>query len=225
MYAPAKQEQLDAFELGSKYTAFGGYAQINGAVYYYLYKDKQLLGSFPDPLFGQLPVLQNAPEARVYGAEFDITAEPLEGLSIVASGAYVDTEIREYEGTDELGNEVDFAGRPFNYAPKFETSLLLHYVHGLTHTLNFVLGADYNWTDDTNATLAGLPDFRIPEYSLVNARIGLESADGRWKAGLWGRNLTDTFIVNNVINPGDDISRRTGMPRTYGLSLAYFWNR
>ena len=140
MYAPAKQEQLDAFELGSKYTAFGGYAQINGAVYYYLYKDKQLLGSFPDPLFGQLPVLQNAPEARVYGAEFDITAEPLEGLSIVASGAYVDTEIREYEGTDELGNEVDFAGRPFNYAPKFETSLLLHYVHGLTHTLNSVLG-------------------------------------------------------------------------------------
>ena len=40
--------------------------QVNLAAYYYDYTDKPLLGSVTDPVFGQLPRLNNAPKSRVY---------------------------------------------------------------------------------------------------------------------------------------------------------------
>jgi outer membrane receptor protein involved in Fe transport len=218
-YVPATQEKLNAYELGNKSTLWDGRAQIDASVYYYDYKDKQLLGSVSDPIFGALPRLNNAPKSRVYGAELNLSGTPFPELYLAAAAAYVNTKVIEFSGRDEFGATADFAGRPFNYAPKLQYSLIGNYVYPLTERLDLSLGADYNHAQATNATLAELAQFKIPAYSVVNARLGIGANSGSWKLTAWGRNLTNAFIVNNVLNPGDDINRRVGMPITYGATL------
>jgi outer membrane receptor protein involved in Fe transport len=38
---------------------------------------------------------------------------------------------------------------------------------------------------------------------------------------LWGKNVTNRFYVNNVVELEDDVIRYTGMPITYGISVGY----
>nr|WP_273475633.1 TonB-dependent receptor [Spongiibacter nanhainus] len=95
--------------------------QVNTAVFHYQYKDKQLKTNFRDPIFGALPILRNAPESEVTGAELDIKATPLEGLFVSFSASYLDTEVIEFVSGDSDGNEFDFAGKPFNYSPSGNT--------------------------------------------------------------------------------------------------------
>lgn len=65
-YYPVKQEELLAYDVGSKMSLAQRTLQLNLAAYYYDYKDKQLIVSFIDPVFGVLPRLGNVPKSRVY---------------------------------------------------------------------------------------------------------------------------------------------------------------
>jgi len=38
---------------------------------------------------------------------------------------------------------------------------------------------------------------------------------------LWGKNVTNRFYVNNIVELEDDVIRYTGMPITYGISVGY----
>lgn len=220
-YEPVTQEQLDAYEIGSKNTLLDGLIQANGAVFYYDYKDKQLLSNVNDPFFGPLPVLRNAPKSRVIGVELELQSNPLEGLFASVSASYLDAEIEEFTGVNNEGDTVDYKGERFNFTPEWSGTVLLNYVRPVSEWWRLILGADYNYTGQTNAQLGGDPRFRQPQYTLINARVGLGSIDERWTLTLFGRNLGDEYYVLGSFNPGDTISRYTGMPRTIGLTLNY----
>lgn len=220
-YEPVTQEQLDAFEIGSKSTLFDGLLQANAAIFYYDYEDKQLLSNVNDPFFGPLPVLRNAPKSRVRGVELELQANPFEGLFTSVSASYLDAEVEEFTGINNEGDTIDYAGARFNFTPEWSGTLLLNYTRPVGERWRLILGADCNYTGQTNAQLGGDPRFSQPQYTLVNARVGVGSADERWSLSLFGRNLGDEYYVLGTFNPGDTISRYTGMPRTFGLALRY----
>ena len=220
-YEPVTQEQLDAYELGTKNTLLDGLIQLNGAVFFYDYKDKQLLSNVNDAVFGPLPLLRNAPESRVMGVELELQSNPLDGLFASASVTYLDAEVEEFVGINNNGDEVDYSGERFNFTPEWSATVLLNYTRAMSANWNLILGADANFTGETNAQLGGDPRFAQPDYTLFNARAGLRTADERWTFTLFGRNLGDEYTVLGTFNPGDTISRYTGMPRTIGLSVAY----
>ena len=60
-------------------------------------------------------------------------------------------------------------------------------------------------------------------YSLVNARLQFDSADGHWYVALWGQNLGDQLYAENIIrqDPLTGASRFWGAPRTYGVQAGY----
>lgn len=60
----------------------------------------------------------------------------------------------------------------------------------------------------------------INERALLDARLGVESADGRRWLWAWGRNITDEHYWNQTQHVNDVLLRFTGMPRTYGVSLS-----
>ena len=95
---PVVQEQLDAYEIGFKATLADGAAQLNGAVFYYDYTDKQLLTKISDPIFETLFTLNNAPKSKVTGAELDLQWVPVEGLTIGGGVSYLETEISDIPG-------------------------------------------------------------------------------------------------------------------------------
>ncbi|MGQ0698410.1 MAG: TonB-dependent receptor [Panacagrimonas sp.] len=217
---PVTQEQLDAIETGGKLTLFDRDVQLNYALFYYDYKDKQLLNRVVDPLFGPLPILKNAPKSEVLGAELELQVSPLSGLFLSASASYLKTEVKEFVGIDEAGDERDFAGNAFNFTPEFSYALLANYVFAVSQSLDMTVGADYNHKGSTNSVLGGDDFFEHDAYGVTNLRLGVGRNDGVWEVTAWGRNIFDEFYTVSVFDPGDAISRYTGMTRTYGLSLA-----
>src|SRR5690606_24651261 len=92
-YAPVDQEKITAYEIGVKSTLFGRTLQLDGAVFYNDYVDKQLKGRTIVPVFGPLEALVNIPESRVQGAELQINWAPVAGLRLGTGITYLDTEV------------------------------------------------------------------------------------------------------------------------------------
>ena len=74
------------------------------------------------------------------------------------------------------------------------------------------------WIDD-----GGLPadDFYIKGYALLDVRAGVSSSDGRWRASIYGRNITNKSYVTAISTYLDTLIRYRGKPTVYGLSLSY----
>ncbi|WP_269620154.1 TonB-dependent receptor [Zhongshania sp. BJYM1] len=220
-FEPVTQEQLDAVEIGGKFTLLNKAMQLNASVFDYRYKDKQLVTNFRDPIFGALPILRNAPKSTVRGAELDIKYTPVEGLYLSVAAAYLDTEVEELVSGDSNGDEFDFAGKPFNYSPRWEYTLLLDYVLPVFERYELSVGIDYSYSGETNASLEQDERFFIDDYGVINARLAFAPSVGPWELMLWSRNLGDEYYYNNVTNQLDTIGRYTGMPVTYGISLSW----
>src|SRR3546814_2644152 len=78
---------------------------INGAAFYYDYKDKQLRAKFVDPIFGALDKLVNVPKSKIKGAELNVNAQPTSGLTLSGSVTHLDAKVSKYEGI--TGSVVD----------------------------------------------------------------------------------------------------------------------
>jgi outer membrane protein OmpA-like peptidoglycan-associated protein len=56
---------------------------------------------------------------------------------------------------------------------------------------------------------------------VVDLQAGAESQDGQWRVFGWGKNVFDKFYLTNVVQFEDIVGRYTGMPATYGVTVAY----
>lgn len=238
---PAVQEQLDSIEIGFKSTLADGAAQINGAIYNYDYKDKQLLTKIPDAIFGTLWTLQNIPDSNVMGAELDLQWVPAQGVTIGGGVSYLETEISGFVGTNQTGQRLNFDDSEFPFSAKLQLSATAKYEWDITDALLGNIAVDLSYTDDSRADFTGkgsyqldndnLPDLTKPYgfdedyviegYTLINARMGIADNTDKWAASVWVRNLTNEFYITNTIQHGDMVSRYAGMPRTYGITVDY----
>ena len=76
-----------------------------------------------------------------------------------------------------------------------------------------------------------MPEKDQNPFTVVNARVGLGSSDGRWMVELWGQNLTNALYYEVAFNnplqspsvasrsPQNTFGAGYGDPRTYGLTL------
>lgn len=220
-YVPVTQEELTAYELGAKLSFLDKKVRADFALFYYDYVDKQLLTRLSDPILGPLPVLLNAPESEVYGAEFDVKARPIQGLLVAAVGSWLKSEVKEFSGTDFNGNDRDFAGQPFNFSPEKQATLLVEYSYPFSSGMDVGVGFDYTYSSDTNGTLEGDPRYKMDSWYQVGARAYVAQVDGVWDVSIWGRNITNEHVSTGVFNLGDTVVRYTAMPRVYGITFSY----
>lgn len=217
---PVKQEELTSYEIGTKLSLFDRRVQFNAAAFHYDYVNKQFFSFLP--VFPGLvtATLLNIPKSNVDGVEFDITAQPIEGLRVTAGATYIKTEVKKYIGFDFAGAPLDFSGKEFNYAPPWSANLDAEYTFPVGDALKAFVGGSVTYRDSTFADLGENPDFAMPSYTLLDARIGLVS-DAGWRVSLYGRNLTDEYYWNSVASAGDGAVRFTGEPRTIGANFSY----
>jgi len=243
---PVVQEELLAYELGSKLTLLDGLMQLNAAIYYYDYTDKQILGAVPDFVFGSLPALVNVPESNVKGAELSIEWYPIEGLRIAPALTYVDSEItgtfRNFDPFFGPNNPdtKNFSGQPFPNSPEWLGNLDLQYSWTLNNGATMFVGANLNYQDETKGFFfdecqeagvsctrdafagevpLGDTDLEVNSRTIIDARIGVEM--GNWRIQLFGRNLSDEHYWDNASHVNDALLRFTGLPKTYGVSVNY----
>ena len=232
-YTPAGQEKVVAFEGGFKAPLADGKVQLNGAAFYYDYSNKQVRGRVIDAIFGLLEKLLNVPKSRVFGIEGELVVRPTEGLHLSASATYLSTKVTSnYTKTPDglsvynaAGYTGNFKDSELPYTPKFSANADFQYDIPVSDDLKAFVGGTLIYQGKQNATFTTptLPavDFVIPGYATVDARIGVASADDRWRVSIYGRNITNKSYITGVSTFLDTRLRYRGRPAVFGLSLAY----
>lgn len=169
-----ENEVLTSYEVGIKSTLADG-LRLNGAAYYYDYKDYQGF-----QLEGLSLFVVNA-DAESQGMELELVATPAEGLNVLLGVAYMETEI--VSGTDK-GNEMPFS-------PELSANLLIRKGWVLDNGGEFAVQLDANWSDDQEMDTLNSPGVLIEDKYTVNARISYTTADENMTFALMGKNITD----------------------------------
>ncbi|WP_196221855.1 TonB-dependent receptor [Sphingobium sp. CAP-1] len=220
-FAPVKQESVTAYEIGIKATALDRRLQVNAAIFHYTYDDKQIRGLVIDPIFNQLEKLVNVPKSRINGAEIDITARPMSGLTLRTAGTWIDSKVLNFVGINNDRVLGDYRGSELPFSPKWQLVGDAEYRWALSSDLNAFAGANILYNSKTNSTLGAPESSRIKAFATLDLRAGISGPDDKWTLSVWGRNVTDTYYWTNQFVTQDVIVRYTAMPATFGLSASY----
>ena len=226
---PYSEETLTSYEIGSKATLLDGTMQLNGAIFYYDYEDKQEQDASVT-FVGNISGLTNVPESEIYGAEIDMQWLPTDGLTVNAGVAWLDTEITDWDAVDTDASAwpntvyTDVSGAELSQSPEWQYNAMVKYEWPLGDRLMMEVAGDVSYTDETTGGIN--PEEATEDYAIYGARLGLSSADGQWRALLWGRNLTDEDYYPSAYTGGNGpFVRSQGMPRTYGVTLSYLFGQ
>ena len=206
-------ETITAYEVGAKTQWLDDSLTFNITGFIQDFEDKQE-GFFnvAERFFS----IFNASEASMDGVEIEAVWYPTDGLALNFSYSYLDTEYERFV----IPGGADFTGNRLQTAPENTYSAGFNYRHPIKDIGNLLLNASYSWQDDYFTGASNSPDFLIDSYGLVNASIGFESGDGRWRLSLWGNNLSDKEYVL-IRGTSGAIGEYFGAPRTYGATLTF----
>lgn len=232
-YQPVTQESLIAYEVGIK-ADVGANLDLTAAVFHYDYDDKQLRARIIDPtgVFGVIDALVNIPESQEDGAELALTWRPLSGLALTASATYLDARVTgRFETIDVFTGSLDnFDGYNFPATPEWTAAAGAQYGWSLSGGLNAFVRADYRYQTEASSAFEsrgdqtlGYPSLGIDAYGLLDLRAGLESADGRWSAQIFGKNVTNEHYWTFAARIYDTSVRYAGRPAAYGMTVKYHW--
>ncbi len=220
-FEPVRQEQLTAYEIGTKLGLFDRAMQLNVSAFYYDYKDKQIFGRVADVIFGTLSRIDNIPKSRQFGVEADATIRITPELRLNMAGVYLNSKIEEYSGYNQFSQFQNFSGNPYPYTPEFQGNALLAYDQPVTDTLNINGTIAVSYQSKTNASASQLPDFKIDGYALAGITFGVAAPDGEWSVQGYVNNLFDKYYWVGVESATDSVFRFAGMPRQFGVRLGF----
>jgi outer membrane receptor protein involved in Fe transport len=225
--AQYQPDTLTNYEFGWKSSMLERHLQWNGAVYYMPWKDYQTL-LFDPNLCASSSFSANIGDARIYGAESDVKYRPNSSLSMDVSLSYNDARIK----TNNFQNASFqvLPGERLPYDPYFSWSANLRYESPLPSQDSLRAYVQYDvshkgdmWNNLQTSGSNGLPRVLQPGYSLMNLRLGLNEAGGRWLAEFYVRNLLDKHAVIYTNEGNFDLRQTVNEPRVYGLRLSYRW--
>ncbi|TAJ72789.1 MAG: TonB-dependent receptor [Phenylobacterium sp.] len=219
-FDPIPQESLVAYEGGVKAALLDRRVQLNASAFYYDYRDKQLRGAYLDQIFGPLEALVSIPKSHVVGAEAQLVARPIDGLTFDTAMTWLHTNVDRFTGVDGLAQFGDQAGTPFPFSPTWQAVANLDYEFPIVDGVQGFVGGTLTSRSRTYAGVGAPAPMRIEAYTLLDLRAGLESIDGRRRAWIWGRNVTNEYYWSNVFLNANVVSRFVGQPATYGLTIS-----
>ena len=173
-------EILDAYEGGFKATLFGGTTRVNTSVFYYDYKDFQTFNA------AGIDLLVSNIDAENIGAEIEIVTNPWEGWEFLFGIGLQDAEQKDSNFGGFISDE------PLPNAPDLMLNGLARYEWAGFRGGMMSAQVDFNYVDERSLNAAGHPALFDGDYTIVNAKLGWSSADDRWDAELWFKNILDT---------------------------------
>jgi len=222
---PLEPVSIEAFEIGMKGDFLSNRLRVNAALFHY-----DLSNVIVDRLVNTIRSQANAAESRIRGVELDVTAAPIDDLTLTASVSLTDPKYTDYQNSihfvpnpNGISWDVvsaDDTGQQLQGTEKFAATATANYQFvtsvgefSLTGAVNFRSGAHFD-TQDLNTQ---------PNYKLVDGSVGWTAPGGRFDAKLWGKNLTDEQVGD--LFPGNVIMLYSALaPRTYGIRVGYKWD-
>ena len=208
----ARQESVDAFEIGAKET-IGHRLIVNASLFYNAYKDLQLNLS-------QLNAAGTAAannfvnvDANAYGLELEATWQPIKPLQVIASYGYLNTEITKgccfYDPADPSAllagakpkggtattNGVllvfqDLKGSQLFQSPENKFAVNANYTFEFEPG-SLILSGTYTWTDSTIYQPFNDPAFEVPSYGTADFRALWKNAGTKYEVIAFVKNAFD----------------------------------
>lgn len=200
-------------EVGIKSQLFSNRLRLNLALFDTQYDNQQ--ASFRDTATNVIRVV--AADAEIRGAEVEATWLPVDALTLSLNVGWLDSEY-----TSVQPGHPAFAVRDrvrLKQVPKNSGRFSAEYripVPALGGQIN--IGASYLRSADIPRDIANNPIATTPAYSVVDAQIGYESDDGRWRIGAGGENLTGETYWTMATAP---FARFYAPKRTWSATLRY----
>lgn len=219
-------EKLNAYELGTKTSWLGHRLTANASGFYYDYQNIQInvVGPLP-PTNVAVSYLQNAQKGRVFGGEFELEALPIKYIHLAGNLGLLNAKFTEFKA---LYGGTDYSGNHLVRAPTVSSLLRADITLPIDTPFNLSLGADWRYQSRQFFYTTGQTDPLLQQaaYSLVNARITVQSPDEKLSLVLYANNLADVRYRNHSL-PGS--AGATGDtvywadPRTIGAALISRW--
>ena len=234
-------DELINYEAGWKTTLLDNRLQFNGAVYKEVWENVQTGIFAPQLGLGNLTVGLNGPEYEVKGIEFQIIAQPMDGLTIQGSGSYNDSEltnsprlINNNPDSPNFGQPIEEAvvngvltpvtnvygqeGDGLANSPKKQANMRARYeweVSGLDAYAQ--LGVAYKSDSKSSATVVN--QYSMPSITSWDASAGV-SKDS-WSIEMFVLNLTDED-KSTYTSGSQFIEAQVPLrPRTISIRLGY----
>jgi len=227
-------ETIWSYEAGAKTDWFDKRLRVNLTGFYYDYTGLQVQALLsPGNSF-----VGNSKDATVKGAELEITAKPISGLTLVSNFALLDAKYGTFPNASVPAGVVPYvtgdpryspattfynaSGNSLNAAPKFSTLQAIQYE--VPVSVGFVgLRAEYSYRSRTDYDPTNVDILSQPAYGLINLAIGFRTADGAWRAQALVKNATDKEYLMTLAAPGASPTGHAGPPRTLWLTLSREW--
>ena len=224
-----KPEVLWAYEAGFK----GDLARnlrLNGSVFYYDYRDQQVLGVVINPANGAIGRITNAPKSEIYGGELELQWTPFHGLQITQTASYKKGSYKTFDDVDASSAVQDPVTHLWSAQTIDKSGVALDFPrisYGGTVSYTWSVGnfdvqaaTDYAYRDKSPSFLG--TEYTVASYWLANANLTIQPKDGPWSLGLWARNLFNEKydVTRNYFLTSAKVGA-AGRPATYGVRASY----
>ena len=227
---PLQPEKSTSYELGAKTDFFERRLSLNIAAYQADTKNLQVRS-----LVGPVLTDTNAGQQRVKGIEIESVARPFDNAQVGVNYAYTDAVYTAFKG---CAAGVDCSGKKVPYVPKNDLTIFAQYRWNLADNAGVTLRVDDAWADKfqvgpTNGQAIAVP--YTEKKGILNASLTYEAPGGKWRAQVWGKNLTNEWSMAAPSNyyfyfvsaaefaaGAREVDRGTiTPPRTVGATLTY----
>jgi iron complex outermembrane receptor protein len=225
---PVNPETLQSYEVGAKTEWLDNRLRANLSAFYSSYEDLQV-----SIFVNATSILANATSAQIYGAEAELTAVPIAGLTARAALGYLHGEYGDFcDGNTapvdpsvpfRAGCGNDLSGHALVNAPDLTATVNLDYERPISPDWSVLIGGDVRYQSKVFFTAYNLDHLSQDSYELANFRLRFQNTAHEYGVSLWVTNAFDeTYAVdgNQIRAPfGMDLVA-FGPPRMYGITVA-----
>ncbi len=228
---PYEPEKVDTFEIGFKGDFLDNRLRTNLALFYTKYRDMQIAQIyFKDGIQGNSII--NAAESKIKGAELEVAMVPVDGLTLTATGAYLDAKYKDFpyinplsvSATNPNGIVTNLKGEMMQNAPKWSATASANYEFALGDGMARA-NVSYSYVGQKYLTaVVNVPRTNIQPTHLVDANLDWTPSSDKWSIGLWARNLFDNRYMGSVYDSfGFNGWAAYTPPREYGVTFKVNW--
>lgn len=205
-------ETLTAYEIGIKSTLFDRTLRLNAAIFRMDYKDLQV-----STFRNATAITDNAADARIQGAEGELTWQPAQWFKATVGAGYLDAVYKNYIS----GTGATLSGNTLINAPKFNLTYDVSANVDLSPSLNLYGGIFGKY--QTQVFFRPENDLGQGAYHIGNLRVGLHSKDG-WDLQFWAKNLFNVVVRTDANAVGAPFYQNLILwnePRMIGATLSF----
>lgn len=153
------------------------------------------------------------------GGEAELSVRANDMLSLRAGVGLLDSKIKKgtVSGVDVSGNEL-------SNAPSLTFNGGVDVTAMDSDSGKLSLHGDVSYSSSQYFEVLNVPRLQQGSYAILGAHIDYETADGRWNASIWGKNLGNKFYFTSRVDLlagfGFDYNHISA-PRTYGVTVGH----